>query len=252
MPQIGTVAPLSILEMILRSSWVAQAVLLLLLVFSIVSWAIIFAKWSGFRKARNEDKKFLDVFHKSESLTNIYNLSRELKSSPVARVFLTGYHELYVFQEMARDEGKNNGGTEVLTEVDLKGIELALNKAVTREVERMSAKLDFLATTGSTTPFIGLFGTVWGIMHSFRVIGVKGSASIGGVAPGIAEALVATAAGLLAAIPAVIFYNLLNNRVRILGGTMDDFSRDFVYMAEKNFMEPRPVRRVRQAEVSVD
>lgn len=250
MPEIGSVAPLGIMEMILRSSWVAQAVLILLLIFSIVSWAIILTKWAGFRRARNEDKKFLDVFHKSESLTNIYNLSRELKNSPVARVFLTGYHELYVFQEMARDERKN--GSDALSEVDLKGIELALNKAVNREVERLSGKLDVLATTGSTTPFIGLFGTVWGIMHSFRVIGVKGSASIGGVAPGIAEALIATAAGLLAAIPAVIFYNLLNNRVRILGGVMDDFARDFAYMAEKNFMEPEKARRQPETELSVE
>ncbi len=250
MPEIGSVAPLGIMEMILRSSWVAQAVLILLLIFSMVSWAIILTKWVGFRKAQKEDKKFLDVFHKSESLTNIYNLSRELKNSPVARVFLTGYHELYVFQEMARDERKN--GSDVLTQVDLKGIELALNKAVNREVERLSGKLDVLATTGSTTPFIGLFGTVWGIMHSFRVIGVKGSASIGGVAPGIAEALIATAAGLLAAIPAVIFYNLLNNRVRILGGVMDDFARDFAYMAEKNFMEPSKARRQPETELSVE
>ncbi len=250
MPEIGNVAPLSIFEMVMRSSWVAQAVLILLLIFSIVSWSIIFAKWAGFRRAQKEDKKFLDVFHKSESLTNIYNLSRELKNSPVARVFLTGYHELYVFQEMARDDRKN--GSEVLSEVDLKGIELALNKAVNREVERLSSKLDVLATTGSTTPFIGLFGTVWGIMHSFRVIGVKGSASIGGVAPGIAEALIATAAGLLAAIPAVIFFNLLNNRVRILGGVMDDFSRDFAYMAEKNFMEPKMRRVAPETEMSVE
>jgi biopolymer transport protein TolQ len=122
-----------------------------------------------------------------------------------------------------------------LTERDIKGISLALNKAINREVARFSRRLEFLATTGSTTPFIGLFGTVWGIMHSFRSIGVQGTASIGGVAPGIAEALIATAAGLIAAIPAVIFFNYLNNKVFLLTSTMDDFCQDFVYLAEKNF-----------------
>jgi biopolymer transport protein TolQ len=118
----------------------------------------------------------------------------------------------------------------------LKGISLALNKATNREVRRLSHRLEFLATTGSTTPFIGLFGTVWGIMHSFRSIGLQGTASIGGVAPGIAEALIATAAGLVTAIPAVIFFNYFNNKIVIFTSAMDDFSQDFIYMAEKNFV----------------
>ena len=156
-------------------------------------------------------------------------------------MFLTGYRELYVFQEMARGERKKRGespatGGELVTSRDLKGIGLALNKAINREVERLSHRLEFLATTGSTTPFIGLFGTVWGIMHSFRSIGLQGTASIGGVAPGIAEALIATAAGLVAAIPAVIFFNYFNNKIVLFTSVMDDFSRDFVYMAEKNFV----------------
>ena len=121
---------------------------------------------------------------------------------------------------MAKGERKKRGespltGGELVTPRDLKGIDLALNKATNREVERLSRRLEFLATTGSTTPFIGLFGTVWGIMHSFRSIGLQGTASIGGVAPGIAEALIATAAGLVAAIPAVIFFNYFNNKIVI-------------------------------------
>ena len=112
-----------------------------------------------------------------------------------------------------------------------------MDKAINREVERLSNRLEFLATTGSTTPFIGLFGTVWGIMHSFRAIGVKGTASIGGVAPGIAEALIATAAGLVAAIPAVIFYNYLTRKTQSFALRMEDFSNDFVFMAEKNFRD---------------
>ncbi len=252
MPELENISPLSIMEMVSRSSMMAKAVLILLVVFSIVSWAIILTKWFLFNRAKREDRKFLEVFSKSGSLANIYNACRELKDSPAARVFLTGYHELYLFQEMAKEErGPDAPPVDTLTPLDLKGIELSLKKAVNREIERLSGKLDFLATTGSTTPFIGLFGTVWGIMHSFRVIGVKGSASIGGVAPGIAEALVATAAGLLAAIPAVIFFNFLNNRVRIFANDMDDFLKDFLYMAEKNFVETG-LPRMTGTEVSLD
>ena len=235
LPNEEIVQSLSILDMVSSSTVLAKIVLLVLLIFSVLSWTIIFAKFFVYRLARNEDNKFLAIFAKAESLTNIYNYSRELKHSPVARVFLTGYRELYLFQEKMKNE-PGDKAKEPMRDVDIKGIELSLNKGINREIERLSNKLEFLATTGSITPFIGLFGTVWGIMHSFRVIGVQGSASIGGVAPGIAEALIATAAGLVAAIPAVIFFNYLNNKIRIFGSRMDDFSRDFVYLAEKNFM----------------
>jgi biopolymer transport protein TolQ len=232
--------PLGIVELVMQSSMMAKGVLLSLLIFSISSWAIMLNKFYVYRSARNEDSKFLEVFSKTENLTQIYNFAKELRLSPLARLFLTGYRELYLFQEIAKDDRKKHGESplpsgEKLTESDIKGISLALNKAVNREVARFSRRLEFLATTGSTTPFIGLFGTVWGIMHSFRSIGIQGTASIGGVAPGIAEALIATAAGLITAIPAVIFFNYLNNKVFILTSTMDDFCQDFVYLAEKNF-----------------
>ena len=236
--------PLSILEMVSRSTPVAKAVLLLLLIFSIVSWSIILTKVFIYRRARKEDQTFLKIFSKSDSLTNIYNFCKEMKFSPIARVFLAGYHELYVFKEMASSRSKNSEGRPLsLTPKDLKGISLALNKSTNYEIEKLGYRLDFLATTGSTAPFIGLFGTVWGIMHSFRVIGVQGSASIGGVAPGIAEALIATAAGLVAAIPAVVFFNYLNSRIHGFNHRMEDFSEDFVYMVEKDFMgQADPVR----------
>jgi len=236
--------PLSILEMVSRSTLVAKAVLLLLLIFSIVSWSIILTKVFIYRRARKEDQTFLKIFSKSDSLTNIYNFCKEMKFSPIARVFLAGYHELYVFKEMASSRSKNSEGRPLsLTPKDLKGISLALNKSTNYEIEKLGYRLDFLATTGSTAPFIGLFGTVWGIMHSFRVIGAQGSASIGGVAPGIAEALIATAAGLVAAIPAVVFFNYLNSRIHGFNHRMEDFSEDFVYMVEKDFMgQADPVR----------
>ena len=230
---------MSVMDMVTHSGPVAKVVLCILLLFSIISWSIILNKFFVYRSAKKEDSRFLSIFSKSESLTNIYNFSKELKYSPVARVFLTGYHELYLFQGLAKAEQERKGRAveeTSITEADLKGISIALNKASNRELDRLANRLEFLATTGSTTPFIGLFGTVWGIMHSFRVIGVKGSASIGGVAPGIAEALIATAAGLLAAIPAVIFYNYLSYKIRLFNTKMDDFSHDFIYLAEKNFM----------------
>ena len=228
--------------MVSRSTPVAKGVLVLLLIFSVVSWSIILTKFFVFRRARKEDQTFLKIFSKSDSLTNIYNFCKEMKCSPIARVFLAGYHELYVLKE---SRSKNSEGRALsLTQKDLKGISLALNKATNHEIEKLGHRLDFLATTGSTAPFIGLFGTVWGIMHSFRVIGVQGSASIGGVAPGIAEALIATAAGLVAAIPAVVFFNYLNSRIHGFNHRMEDFSEDFVYMVEKDFMNQSadPVR----------
>ena len=236
--------PLSVVELVLQSSIMAKGVLFILFIFSITSWAIMLNKYFVYRVAKNEDSKFLEVFSKTENLTKIYNFAKELQVSPLARLFLTGYRELYLFQEMAKEERKKRGGLplssgEKLTERDIKGISLALNKSINREVERFSKRLEFLATTGSTTPFIGLFGTVWGIMHSFRSIGVQGTASIGGVAPGIAEALIATAGGLVAAIPAVIFFNYLNNKIFVMTSSMDDFCQDFIYLAEKNFTQPQ-------------
>ena len=241
-------SPLSIVELVMQSSLMAKGVLVLLMIFSIVSWAIIVSKFRIYRQAKNEDSRFLETFTKTENLTHIYNFAKELRMSPLARIFLTGYRELYVFQEMAKEERKKRGeppstSGESVTPRDLKGISLALNKAINREIERMSRRLEFLATTGSTTPFVGLFGTVWGIMHSFRSIGLQGTASIGGVAPGIAEALIATAAGLVAAIPAVIFFNYFNNKIILFTSVMDDFLQDFIYMAEKNFLrEPAKER----------
>jgi biopolymer transport protein TolQ len=229
---------LSLVELVLNSGMVAKAVLIILFLFSAISWTIMLNKFFVYRSAKDEDARFLDLFSQSDSLNTIYNFSRELPNSPVAHVFLKGYKGLYKIQERSKKTSDfDTGKTEKfsLGERDLREINLHLDKAVNGEIERLSRRLEFLATTGSATPFIGLFGTVWGIMHSFRAIGAKGSASIGGVAPGIAEALIATAAGLVAAIPAVIFYNYLSNKIRWFTTRMDDFSRDFIFMAENNF-----------------
>ena len=240
---------LSIVELVMQAGSMAKGVLLLLLIFSIVSWAIILSKFFVYNLAKKEDRRFLAHFSKSENLTHVYNFSSKLRYSPIARVFLKGYRELFLFQDMAKKERDRRGESpashgEPLTAKDIKGISLVLNKGINQEITRLSKGLDFLATTGSTAPFIGLFGTVWGIMHSFRAIGVKGSASIGGVAPGIAEALIATAAGLVAAIPAVIFFNYLNNKIGLFTSLMDDFSHDYIYMVEKNFMRESEKEKV--------
>ena len=229
---------LSVANLMLNSSVMIKGVLLLLLLFSVVSWAIILQKYFFFKNAKNEDRRFLSYFSKASNFFNIHDYARELKYSTVARIFLVGYRELYVFQEMAQSKKTKSSFSEnekFVSARDIKGISLAVNKAINAEISRLSRRLDFLATTGSTTPFIGLFGTVWGIMTSFSAIGFQGSASIGGVAPGIAEALIATAGGLLAAIPAVIFYNYLSDKIRLFTSDMDDFSNDFLYLLEKNF-----------------
>ena len=218
----------------------AKSVLFLLLLFSVVSWAIILQKYFFFKNAKNEDRHFLSYFSKSSNLMSIYDYARELEFSTVARVFLVGYRELYIYQEKSQEKNPQRdplGDENFLSAKDIKGITLALNKAINAEISRLSRRLDFLATTGSTAPFIGLFGTVWGIMTSFSAIGFQGSASIGGVAPGIAEALIATAAGLIAAIPAVIFYNYLSDKIRVFTSDLDDFSHDFVYLLEKNYVK---------------
>jgi biopolymer transport protein TolQ len=231
---------LSAISLMLNSSVMAKSVLLLLLVFSVVSWAIILQKYFFFKNARDEDRRFLSYFIKTNNFLNIHTYARELEYSTVARIFIVGYRELYVFQEMSQSKNANEFISEnekFISARELKGISLAINKAINAEISRLSRRLDFLATTGSTAPFIGLFGTVWGIMTSFSTIGFQGSASIGGVAPGVAEALIATAAGLIAAIPAVVFYNYLSDQIRTFTSDMDDFSQDFLYLLENNFLK---------------
>ena len=236
----GVLTDINIFEMVEHSSWMAKTVLLILLSFSILSWTIMVNKVVVFRLARREDDRFLSEFGKSPNLASAHGLCKELKFSPVAKVFLTGCSELDSFRDM--DQKLRGGssasvasGTPVqgLSLSDLKSIAISMDNTISQETERLGRFLDFLATTGSTTPFIGLFGTVWGIMSSFRIIGVKGAASIANVAPGIAEALVATAAGLVAAIPAVIFFNYLNGKIRWFGARMDNFSRNFICWVEK-------------------
>jgi biopolymer transport protein TolQ len=221
--------------MIISAGPMVTFVMLLLLGFSLVSWTIIIMKHLSYRKARAETAFFIDTFWKSKNLADAYKVAKELASSPEASIFILGFNEL---QKLGRSKIVKQGSEETL-EMKLAGMDnlkRALRKAETKQVGRLGRYLSFLATTGSATPFIGLFGTVWGIMSSFHDIGMRGSASLAVVAPGISEALIATAAGLAVAIPAVIFYNYYSNILSDLENDMQGFSADFMNLVERDLL----------------
>lgn len=198
----------SALQLILQAGYVVKGVLLILLFFSVVSWAIIFYKQRYFLKANKESEKFLQSYRTNKNVTDLYKSTRTLNLSPIANVFKSVYSD-----ETSRDKNE---------------VKRLLRRYETLESVKLEKYLNFLATTGSTSPFIGLFGTVWGIMTSFHGIGSAGSASLAIVAPGIAEALIATAVGLAAAIPAVIAYNYYLSMSRKMIIDMEDFSEDLL------------------------
>lgn len=225
-----------ILELVLEAGPVVKLVLLILAFLSIFTWAIIFFKFRAIRKARAESRQFLDVFWESKKLDSIYETSEELSLSPVAAVFKAGYQELIRLKK-ANPAGSSSARESLGPEPGgLGNISRAMQKATMSEINLLERFLTFLATTGSAAPFIGLFGTVWGIMDSFRSIGVMGSANLTVVAPGISEALIATAMGLFAAIPAVMAYNFFVNRIKTLVNEMDIFSSEFLNIVERHFL----------------
>ncbi len=228
-----------IIQMVIHAGLIVKFVLLILLGFSVISWAIILMKIRMFKKARAETEEFLDLFWESHAMKEVYRASEELEYSPVARLFRAGYAEFAKIRKIqATGSGPeaSQGPDPAVTRggrVIMDNLERSLRKAMVDQVSRLESALNFLATTGNTAPFIGLFGTVWGIMESFRGIGVRGSASLAVVAPGISEALIATAAGLAAAIPAVVAFNYFSNRVSDLSAEMEIFSSDFLSIMER-------------------
>jgi biopolymer transport protein TolQ len=229
--------------MIRNAGPVVQFVMLLLLFFSIMSWAIILIKYRYIRRAYKESADFTDFFWKSRDLSNAFAKAKQLPGSPVARIFRIGYVELKKLSQSAapasqavnQPAGSKNMSLDArFTGTD--NIKRALRRAITTEMTRMSQMVPFLATTGNTAPFIGLFGTVWGIMHSFAGIGQKGSANLAVVAPGISEALVATAAGLAAAIPAVIAFNYFRSKISVVESELQSFSADFLNIVERDIL----------------
>ncbi len=217
----GRLASLDALALVWQASWLVQLVLLLLVILSVVSWTIIAFKWRELRRAEQDSEAFLEVYHEG-SLDAAYEAARDLDRSPLSAVFLDAYGEI---NRMARFSGKSTPTS--LEEGHLQALSRQIAWTGSREELRLEKGLSFLATTGSAAPFIGLFGTVIGIINAFQGIGRAGSASLAVVAPGIAEALVATAAGLAAAIPAVIAYNYCNSRLGRLLERVEDFQIEY-------------------------
>lgn len=226
---------ISLVEMMLNAGLMVQAVMLALLVFSVGSWSIIIMKVVMFKKMKQNSDEFLDRFWESKTLNEAYDSARDYTDSSEAAVFVSGFHELKKISTAREGQDKESDSLEMHL-ATLDNVKRAMRKAQLMESDRMSRWLPFLATTGSATPFIGLFGTVWGIMTSFHDIGMRGSASLAVVAPGISEALVATAAGLAVAIPAVIFYNFYSNKVVRLESEIEHFSTDFLNLIERDFL----------------
>jgi biopolymer transport protein TolQ len=232
----GALRQEGLVTMVIGAGPVVQLVLYILVLFSVFSWGIIFYKLRQVRVARRQSERFIEIFWDTKNLTTIHTTSQELKQSPVAQVFRAGYQELVRLTRAKRQS--NPGEAEITTELGgIDNVERAMKRAANQEITRLERALTFLATTASATPFIGLFGTVWGIMTAFRGLSVTQSSSIQAVAPGIAEALIATATGLVAAIPAVVAYNHFARQIRVLSAEMENFSSEFLNIAERHFLK---------------
>ena len=225
-----------IIDMVLGAGAVVKLVLIILVFLSIACWAIIFLKHRLLKKANQESSRFLNLFWNSKNLATVYRESKKMEESPLAEIFRVGYMELGRLSKSGDRDRADNPADLELKMVWMDNMERALRSAVNGEVQRLEKALPLLATTGNAAPFIGLFGTVWGIMVAFQGIGLKGSATLAVVAPGISEALIATAAGLAAAIPAVVAYNHFINKVRNLETEMINFSNDFLNIVKRDMV----------------
>lgn len=225
-----------LVNLVLQSGIVAKIVLGILLFFSLLSWAITLKKYWVFKRSRTQSQQFLRLFRRSQKLSEISAGCEALRGAPLTEVFLAGYQELQ--NQMMLVPNNPATGQTIRQTASLKSLECvrrALLRGSSSELSKLEKKLNWLATTGTITPFIGLFGTVWGIINAFEGLGTAGSASLKAVAPGISEALITTAAGLFAAIPAVIFYNHFLHTLKDFAASMDDFSLEFLNLTERNF-----------------
>jgi biopolymer transport protein TolQ len=227
----------NVTDIISSTGPVNRIVLAILILLSVVSWAIILHKAWSYRAVARQSATFLDVFRRSAKFSEVQAVCPSLPASPLVGVFQAGYAELNAqFRAAAPAPGANPGapaGRPTLK--SLTAVDRALLRASTSELSKLEKKVTFLATIASVAPFIGLFGTVWGIMVAFQKIGVTGSTNLATVGPGIADALIATAAGLFAAIPAVLFYNHFTTQVKGFAAEIDDFSLEFLNISERNF-----------------
>ncbi len=221
----------SFISMLFGSGPVVQSVLILLICLSVGSWAIVIAKWLQMRRASNDSAEFSTIFWETKNFARIEDSSRRLEASPLAQLFIAGYREL---SQMIQD-----GKERVSIDNDIEAIGRAIKRAELAEASKLESGITFLATVASAAPFIGLFGTVWGIMNSFHGLSFAKTATIQAVAPGISEALVATAVGLAAAIPAAVAYNYFAVALRNFKESMDSFSDEFLTIAKRNFLKVR-------------
>jgi biopolymer transport protein TolQ len=221
-----------IIGIILASSLIIKLVLLVLLFFSIFSWAIIFYKFSSFRKARNENRAFLSLYWKISNIAQLQKAAARYKHSPLVKIFLAGLDRIdpaLVLRSDDEQKDKKKPGSLI----NIKSLDRTLKRTGEEQLAGLEHYLSFLATTGNVTPFIGLFGTVLGIIGAFHEIARQGTASIAAVAPGVSEALVATAAGLLVAIPAVVAFNYYMSRIRMMASELESFSGEFLSQMEE-------------------
>ena len=235
---LGFVARENLLaETFLQAGPVVKSVLLLLVLLSVLCWAIILYKYLMLRRAHRNANEFMNFFSNASSLMEVYHASKNIPASPLLEVFESAYLELSRLLGSSGTSSSRAPAEPPPSPLKVGGVEnvnRAMQKAKTRVATHMERYLTFLATTGSTAPFIGLFGTVWGIMTAFHSIGTTGSANLATVAPGIAQALIATAVGLFAAIPAVVAYNFFLQRVRVLSKDMENFSTDLLNLIERH------------------
>src|SRR5205085_1248188 len=233
-PLLAAVVGGEIIDLVGETGPVAKTVLLILLIFSLISWAIILSKWSVLRRARVQSGRFVRAFRKAQRLQDVAAVAEQFRPSPLVGVFESGYEEL-----------RRQGGTVR----SLLAIQRAMQIAASEEMTRFERNLPWLAITGAVTPFIGLFGTVWGIIDAFHGLGTAGAATLRAVAPGISEALITTAAGLAAAIPAVIAYNLIGNSIREFAARGDDFGLEMLNAVERQPVSQTAAYRTTETEV---
>jgi biopolymer transport protein TolQ len=229
-PSAARAATPGTFDSILMAGPVVKGVLAILILFSVLSWAIIFMKGWLFRKVGRNQRDFLRSFEEGKGLGSLFELAKRQPSTPLTEVFRAGYLEYLKFHREKPESGRPSSDESVCVE----NVHRSMRKAANQELERLETYLPFLATTGSATPFVGLFGTVWGIMNAFTGIAATGNASLATVSPGIAEALVTTAAGLAVAIPAVMAYNYYLNRVRSEALVIDNFTFDVLNLVQRS------------------
>jgi biopolymer transport protein TolQ len=223
LPHVGGLfLQLSLWDLVTSSGPLPKAVMVVLALFSLLSWAVAFSKWAIFRGARAANRAFLRAFRKAPGLDAVAVASEQFRTSPLVAVFDFGYNEV-------QRQMKSRGGV-----TNPLALERSLQLAMSEEITRLERNMALLATTATVTPFIGLFGTVWGIIDAFQQLSTAGAASLRAVAPGISEALITTALGLAAAIPAAVFYNWFGSSIKEFGARMEDFQLEFLNMTERS------------------